>query len=339
MIPSFRRRLGMFTVCSVMAAAFSGICGQAAAQPTMASEMLRSWKASSAELSGVVDKVNLTDSRKQELKQFLASPPADLDEVGALRFLAAAFDLGVAPPTGRGPSGWIEQPAVTRLLAASLFSPNAEVRNSAGHYLANYARDSDLRKNSEKIVNAVGTHVIDGGPRLIGRLGLGAEDAAKALAGYPTVPVEVSARLGDAAALDGLMTRFSQARSYDDKRDLAQRLGYVGGDRAGTALVATLGSDLFSGGPYERRSIRADLVAALGKIYQEEPLLNRDLLAAIARTDAEWAQTVKYVQAVTAWAKAHYQVDVTVATDPQSPAPLIFKRFVIERPIGSSLKK
>ena len=291
------------------------------------------WASSSNDIVALVGKCSLTDSRRIELRSCFANGEFRTDRTEEmLRCLASVFDLGMAPIAGTTSSGWIDHPVVVRLLAQTLQSTNGELRDRSSHYLAEYARDRDLRDNQAVILEAAGSKLFADRTRLLARLNLPKNQFAN-LVSNQKMPVEVEARMVGGEKVGQVIKSFFEAANYDDKRHFAEQLGFIGGAEAASALIAAVNSHLFSGGVYESQSVRVDIIKALGRINQDEPLLNQGLIQATVRGDGDGVEAGNYLKQILSWAHQQYGVQPTSELNAQADEPLLVKRYIIKRPL------
>lgn len=296
-------------------------------------DLAKIWMTHSAALREIANTVNLSDSRKEDLKRWLDGGGETIsDREEMLRFLATLNDLGVESAIGKERTGWIERPLIVRLLAEGLRAKDFEVRTRSIYYLSNFARDKDLATVSLKLLEDLGHDTGRDSIRLLARLELPVLKKQAIMKSPHDVPGEIMARLGDTNRFLEIREQFLRASTYEAKRVFAYKLGYIGGFGAANALASQLSSKLVSRGPTDLISIRVEILRALGRIYQDEPLLNRELLKRIDLTDIDPDETLSYLKSVTQWLEN--SLGTRVSIDVPSPnEPILIRHFIVERPI------
>lgn len=200
-------------------------------------------------------------------------------------------------------TGFVEDRKIVELLVAALSEPDADTRDVALKSLAHATRQTDLEHFSDSIRSALAALPPDEGLLVLGKLPLtsGEQLQVRARAG---AQLEIRARLGDTDAEQELIRQFTQESDYYAKKSLAQRLGYAGTLKCVQALVEGLRSSVSSNGLYDDRSIRCDILLALGQIYQDEPLFTRDACLLADNDDQTFNRNRgidKYCKAVNEW--------------------------------------
>jgi HEAT repeat protein len=222
-------------------------------------------------------------------------------------------------------TSFLEDPLAVQILVVAMRDPSPLVRGVAFRALTpepQYygAKARDLAANADGIKEALRRFDFPDKFYLFSLLPLTSGERAELLA-IPDLPKSVRARLGDTQAEDACIEKFERARTFDEKRSWASALGYVGTRRAGEALARALGSDLvheFGGGG--KASIRVDIIEALGRIHDEEPLLTSEILKIQGAGDDRYGGPEKvreYLQRVHAWAQATY--GITLPTPEATP--------------------
>jgi hypothetical protein len=245
---------------------------------------------------------------------------------GAL--LADLTDLGLFP-TRSIDTGHFEDEVVVAIEAAALGDECAEVRKSAFYYLFHYATVPQLASQALTIKAALTAFEYSDAPELLALLPL-SDDARSALLARPKLPTEVRARLGDRSAEARLVKEFAEARTFREKQEAAERLGYAGTRLCAGTLVKGLNSTLVQTTVHGPASIRYDIIVALGRIHPEEPLLTSEIRKIYQEGDRKYggAEAIQsYLEQVVAWAKHTYGVE----PDGPPATPMIYDRHVAIR--------
>ncbi|MCB1859903.1 MAG: hypothetical protein KDI63_16645 [Gammaproteobacteria bacterium] len=233
------------------------------------------------------------------------APSSSADWLLALRRLVSLsshdYQLGSV-------SGYIEDNRIIPILVASLTDENQAIREYALQVLGEGTRRSDLLGWKEQIRVAIGSRDDEQALRLLGQLPLMDERRLEILSATG-VPLEVRARLGDHEAEQRLISEFVAETDYSAKRNLAQQLGYAGTEASVQALLDGLDSPVKIEAEYDDRSIRCDVLLALGRIYQDEPLFTRDarlLTSSDEETFDRLRGTASYIADVEEWAQKNF---------------------------------
>ncbi len=263
---------------------------------------------------------------QQELRKALTEP-GKLDAAPVLPLLHAVLDAGLHPGGSASTSGFIEAEPVLDVLIAALADETPEIRSQAFRYLVAYAPPDRLASRAATVLAALDRHSWPDGARLKALLPL--DPALRVqLLNQPGLAPEIAARLGDATAETELIERWRKATDYQDLVALAARLGYVGSPAAARALLERFASPIHLDAPVEQRSIRAELIAALGRIHPREPLLTTTLQTRLQAGDGDGAAVQAYLRQVAEWARRDYSVAVSLPTEPPWLAEkIIAKRF------------
>ncbi len=172
-------------------------------------------------------------------------------------------------------TGYVEDKKMIPILVAALSDDDEEIRQFAMQMLTWNTRREDLFSWSTSIKNAVQQDDSETAHLLLAQLPLGPAERS-ALMSKPEVGIDIRARLGDKISERRLIAEFESESDYSRKKNLAKRLGYVGTEASARALVDALRSPVSIEGYYDDRSIRCDVLLALGHIYQDEDLFTRD---------------------------------------------------------------
>lgn len=227
----------------------------------------------------------LGPERREDLLALLVAspPPPGLSESGRTRLLNGVFALGRWPAGFARDTGFIEDDAALRAIAAALDDDAPAVREIAAGYLLRHGRPDRLAALAG-LDAVVRRRRPPGAAHLEALLPLDAE-ARAALRRDPALADEIAARLGDEDAARRLLGAFEGAAGFDAKRSLARRLGYAGTPACARALLASQDTPIVLRTPYEAVSLRFELLSALGRIHPAEPVFTTGLLAAFRSGD------------------------------------------------------
>lgn len=205
-------------------------------------------------------------------------------------------------------TGYVEDKKLMPILIAALRETDGKIREIALKTLTWETRRSDLLQWSDDIKKAIESDTGETALLLLAQLPLTPEEQSEILSQSGVMP-EIRARLGDKEAEHELIAEFEAEDDYSRKKNLAQRLGYVGTEASARALVDALRSPVRIEGVYNDRSIRCDVLLALGQIYQDEPLFTRDaqLLASNSQeTFDRYRGMASYIADVDAWVQKNF---------------------------------
>ena len=206
-------------------------------------------------------------------------------------------------------TGFIREEPALEIVLAALGEKSREVREIAVKTLAGECYRSDLERHTQAILPYLAAATLNEDEWLLyGVLALSDADRLKA-AQDRGAPVEVRARVGDAASEESLISAFEKETDYHAMRRLARKLGYAGTERCAAALAKALASEVVIRSQVEDRSIRGDVLLALGHIYQTEPLFTADALFLTQNSDESfdrYRNREEYLKDVDAWIKKKF---------------------------------
>ena len=179
----------------------------------------------------------------------------------------------------RGPgTGFIQDDEVVDIMVAVLQDADRRGFPVIWDWMTWKVSGELLRKHGEEIRKAL-AHDLErptgDAIALYARCGLTPEQKGEMLL-RPNVPPMVRALCGDREAETDLIARFGKSKDFREKRSLARELAYVGTSRCVEALIDGLRSPVISESDFERRSIRGEIVLALGMVYEEERLFTAE---------------------------------------------------------------
>lgn len=207
-------------------------------------------------------------------------------------------------------SGYVREEPVVKLLIAALKDKHKDRRELVFHTLAFECHQEDLERYAKEILTEVKPDALVGDEwNLYAKLPL--EQAQRdALAKNEKAPIEVRARAGDAGSVQKLIDDFAKANDYHEMQRLGKRLGYAGTPRCAEALVKGLQSPVEVDVQTEARSIRGDVLLALGRIYQKERLFTTDAQFLTQNSD-EMFETYRghaeYTKEVDEWVQKNFK--------------------------------
>lgn len=222
--------------------------------------------------------------------------------------LGRVVSLGMREHILGAKTGFVEDDKVLEMTVSALSSEDAETRELAAATLAMKARSEGLLQWKEVILNAIGAKRSEAEILLLGKLDPAPADR-DALLLRADVPDEVRARLGDAAAEEKLVQAFRDSAEYHEMVGLARKLGYVGTPAVAQVLVDGLQSEVKSTGGIADRSVRIDILVALGAIHQDEALFTSDAYLLAENSDRTFDRhrgLADYIAAVDAWVSQNY---------------------------------
>lgn len=287
-------------------------------------DMVALLKAGQTHFRSVVERSDIRTEDGREVLPFLNQPiPSQLsaeDKAWILKVLAFA---GHTPEDPHDVTGYIVDSEVVQLLFVALADGDAAVARVACESIL---RDVEPRERTQQATankESLMRMKSDCAGRVLAELPLTPGERSAVLRDFRLQP-EVRARLGDTEAEAELIQRFENATDFSDKVNAAHALGYAGTRRCGEALVRGLKAPQFLV-KRERRSVRVDIIKALGKIHPGEPLLTQQIKEVEDRGDEYLGgpEGVKrYLDRIYAWARAAY------GFAPEGPEPGL---FLVER--------
>ena len=205
-------------------------------------------------------------------------------------------------------TGYVEDVHVLEVVIGALKETDRDARDYAVETLAWHTRDKDLASFAKVIKKSLVSPGSEDELLLLGRLPLDKDERREALAkASQLVPMRI--RLGDAGPQKELIESFKNETNYFEKARLARLLGYAGTHACAEALVDGLRSEVSTKGRYDDRSIRVDVLLALGQIYQDEMLFTRDARLLADNSDVTFDQfhrLATYIEEVNAWAQKNF---------------------------------
>ncbi|MEI7989397.1 MAG: hypothetical protein WCI88_10170 [Chloroflexota bacterium] len=205
-------------------------------------------------------------------------------------------------------SGFIEDRKTVELLITALGSADRDIRKVALKSLAWETRQKDLTHFQDLIKSRLSATMTENEFLLLGRLSLNQSEKI-ALLTHATKHPEIAARQGDSNVEQLLIGKFTSEHDYYEKSNLARQLGYIATRNCALALIEALSSNVSIKGVYDDRSIRCNVLLALGQIYQDEPLFTTDANLIADNGDdileSHYGKE-KYVKAVDAWVRQHF---------------------------------
>lgn len=205
-------------------------------------------------------------------------------------------------------TGYVEDKKLIPILVAALQDEDEVIRELALKTLTWETRNADLLPFGAAIKTALTSTKTESTLFLLAKLPLTSTESGEILA-QSNVAREIRARLGDRSAEGKMIATFAAENDYSRKRNLAQQLGYVGSEAATRALVDALRSPVSINGVYDDRSIRCDVLLALGLIYQDERLFTTDarLLSSNSEESFErYRGLASYIADVDAWVRKNF---------------------------------
>lgn len=205
-------------------------------------------------------------------------------------------------------TGFLEDRQVLEVVIAALKEKDAEARAFAVQTLTWHTREKDLAQSASTIKGALGIPANEDEFLLAGKLALDQQARSEALPAAPPIP-QIRARLGDEPAQARLIQHFQAETDYQAKARLARSLGYAGTRACAEALVEALRSDVSTKGHTDQRSIRLDVLLALGQIYQEETLLTRQARLLAENSDSTFDRPgglPAYIKDIDAWVQRNF---------------------------------
>jgi hypothetical protein len=282
-------------------------------------------KANQAHFRNVVERTGIRTEEGREVLPFLSQPiPSELsaeDKAWILKVLAFA---GLRPEDPQNAiTGYILDAEVVQLLFVALADADVTVARVACELVLRNVEPQERAQQATANKDSLMRMKSDCAGRVLAELPLTPAERSTVLRDFRLQP-EVRARLGDTGAEAELIQRFENATDFSDKANAARALGYAGTRRCGEALVRGLKAPQFLV-KRERRSVRVDIIEALGKIHPGEPLLTQQIKEVEDRGDEYLGgpEGVKrYLDRIYAWARAAY------GFAPAGPEPGL---FLVER--------
>ena len=220
-----------------------------------------------------------------------------LDAMDQRDVLLAVLNIGTTEDDRR----WVMSSAVTAYwVEAAVTAQDDEVRAYAADLLVKYVPDSFIAVHAATLVNATEQG------KLYNSLLLGktcAEEARQLLLANRKLwnvneakAKAACAKLGDAGMARDLVDDYQNEHDGRKKASLAQMLGYIGDPACVLALARDMRTPIVYKVGGVRRSLRTDIVAALGCAYPRESVFRDHGLQGTAEIDAWFAAVEKWLQ-------------------------------------------
>lgn len=205
-------------------------------------------------------------------------------------------------------TGFITDDRIVLMLAHGVKEQRPETREYSIQTLANECLEGSLQRYASVISEGLGSPRSHFEWLLYGRLA--SDDSVRAaLAANPEAPEEVRARAGNKMIEGTLITNFEAETDYQAKARRARQLGYVATHACAKSLIRGLRSPVVGRGPVDERSIRGEVLLALGHIYPDEPLFTRDAIYLTQTNDRDFDRVrgiQEYVRDVNTWVRAKF---------------------------------
>jgi len=282
-------------------------------------------------LKTIVDRdTGATEGRRKLKAALSASLPVDTPAKELGPMIVTLAEVGALTSDGRQNTGYIQHKEIVATLAAGLNSPIDEVRTVAHDLLLTKAKPEHLKACAAEIRRSLQANFAP--PAAVRLQALLDPDRASVeqLLADASLPLDIRARLGDAAAEGKLIEQFEQADEPQAKGNLAKELGYVGSPRAIRALAAAFKSPLVLRLQYEHISVRYRILEALSRSYPDEPLLTTELQRIKERGDDAYGKNnlEAYFARVAQWGRQTLSVDLSA-----EPPLILYQRPIVKRPL------
>ncbi len=215
-------------------------------------------------------------------------------DVGARKnILSAVLNIGVQEPQQR----WVRSSAVTAYLVdVAVNSDHQELRERAADLLVEYVPDRYITVHAAALVKAAEDGKLDNA-LLLGKTN--AEEAKPLLAKegrlWSVAPKDARAalaKLGDTSFSKSFIDAYQREQDGEQKARLAERLGYIGDAACVLALARDMRTPIVYNGAGVVRSLRVDIVMALGEAYPQVAVLQKRDVQGHKEID-EWYDAVE----------------------------------------------
>ncbi len=209
------------------------------------------------------------------------------------QILDAVLNIGMQKDQRR----WVRSCAVTAyLVEVAVDADDKGLRQHAGELLVEYVPATYIKVHAAELLKAMKEGKLENA-LLLGKTGAeeGLELVAKGGKLWSVNDVTAraaAARLGDTALSRSFVEAYQLEKDGRKKAHLAKTLGYIGDAACVLALARDMRTPIVYDAGGVRRSLRVDIIAALGEVYPQEAVLQKRDVQGDQETD-EWYDAVE----------------------------------------------
>jgi len=216
-----------------------------------------------------------------------------MGEVLRKQILDAVLNIGMQKNQRR----WVRSSVVTAyLVQVAVTAGDKELREHAAELLVDYVPAPYIAVHAAALVKATRDGKLQDA-LLLGKTG--AEEARELLVKDAVLwnvneasAKAASAKLGNTRMSRSFVEAYEHEQDGRKKASLAKTLGYIGDAACVLALARDMRTPVIYDAGGVRRSLRVDIVSALGEVYTEEPVLQRRDVHSDREAD-EWYDAVE----------------------------------------------
>ena len=223
----------------------------------------------------------------------LRKASGSLDSKERMQILDAVLNIGMQKDQRR----WVQSSAVTAyLVEVAVDADDKGLRQHAGELLVEYVPATYIKVHAAELLKATKEGKLQNA-LLLGKTGAeeGLELVAKGGKLWSVDDVAAraaAAKLGDTAISRSFVEAYQQEKDGRKKACLAKTLGYIGDATCVLALARDMRTPIVYDAGGWRRSLRVDIVAALGEVYPQEAVLQKRDVQGDQEAD-EWYDAVE----------------------------------------------
>lgn len=272
---------------------------------------------------------NQTSGQKETI-QIIKNKADLLPDSIRLILISNIFDVSLYSNDTNQYTGFIEDNLILQILIEALKDSDQNIRNRALSYILNYAKINMLKEYSVTVKNNIEKNDYNNKALLMGLLVLTPEEKSTLLSQNKT-PEIVTARIGNPELQAKFINQFAQAKTYKEKYEAAEQLGYIGTSKCAESLIKGLDSDLKLEALYEHVSIKYIIIKTLGRIYPDEPLFTTEINKIAEMGDDRYGGNTAikmYLSKISEWSYRKFKIRPGI-----KPDTFIYKRILVKKPL------